>query len=523
MRLWTCGMACAVATVAGAARGGDEIGTLYATTYDSGSTLEYGSRATTDGDGNVLVLAYAYNDATGGDVYVTKLSSRGEIVFVRDISGSALDVPGGIAADEAGDIYVSGRTSSDDFPIVNAIQPIQNGPGDAFLTKLSGDDGSIVFSTFIGGSRHEGLADVAITPDGQVVVAGYTDSIDLPLVDPVQDHLVLLDCFCDDAFVMRLTPDGQTITFSTYLGGRFRDQAHDVGVDDAGRITIAGTTRSDDFPVVDAFQPLHAGGEEDLFVARIDPETPSLEYATYLGGETEEVLRDLEVTGDGRAYLAGYTQSITFPTSPGAFQEDFVGEINGCGSPPFEPIHNCSDAFVTSLDESGGLAFGTFLGGLEPDQADAIAVASDGSVRIAGYTSSPDFPGNPGVPLDSRAFVAQLTPDGSGLDYTQEIPTTTPGSGHGLAIGPDGTTHFAGAYGVIDGNFIHRDLLVVGLDTATGCPADFNGDGDLNVLDFVAYQDAFVAGDPAADCDGSGSLDVLDFVCFQGLFSAGCP
>jgi hypothetical protein len=489
---------------------------VYEAIIDSGAEIEFGIDVDTDGEGNVFALSYSY-DALGtlGDLMVVKLSPAGDVLFTTQIAASDVDVPRGIAVDGAGDAYVVGRTLSPDFPVVDAMQGSLSGQSDGFLVKLSGEDGSIVFSTFLGGTRGDALSDVAVGPDGQLVLSGFTDSLDFPVVNAVQDELTLTDCFCEDAVALRITPDGQSITFSTYLGGRFTDFAHDVGVDEFGRIYIAGNTDSDDFPVLNAVRPVF-GGDEDGFVARMDPDAGVLEYATYLGGSDMDQNLALAVSEDGHAYLTGWTQSPSFPTTPGAFQESFAGGILACGQPPFVPLHNCEDVYVTALDPTGDFLFSTFLGGGLPDSAGAIDVTPDGRVRVAGSTVSPDFPGDFVVGPQTRVFVSELSADGSALGFTTVIETNSPGTGYGLAIGPDGDTHFAGAIN------LPRDVYVVGLDTAEGCAADFNGDGSLDVLDFVTFQEAWQAQDPAADCDGSGTFDVLDFVCFQQVFVAGC-
>lgn len=495
---------------------------VYRAEVDAGTNFDYGTDAETDALGDVFVLGYSYSDTTNGDVSVTKLSPSGELMWQMRMPGSQLDVPGGLAVDADGDAYFCGRTLSSDLPIMNAIQPFRSGPQDGFLIKLSGQDGSVLMGTYLGGSRADGAGDVAIAPDGSIVVVGETDSINFPTMNPIQDSLTLIDCFCDDMFVTRLSPDGQTITFSTYLGGTYDDKGARVLVDTDGQIVVAGYTASPDFPTQAAFQSHFRGGDSDCFVARLDPESPAIVYSSFLGGEDLEYVQDMEMTPSGSVYVGGYTQSVQFPTTAGALQTTFVGGLNACGD-SFTGFHNCSDGFVTRVGPMGALEYSTFMGGSGEDQVTGVGVGPDGAVSVDGYAFSGDFPGlNP-----SGAYVSQLNESLGELAFSVNVATGgSPNGAHGLAVGPDGTTIFAGAVGIPTGpNTIQRDLLVVAYDTGTGCPADMVAPfGVLDLSDVQAFIAAFVAGDPMADlAEPAGVLDLADVQVFVSSFMAGCP
>lgn len=511
----------AIALLAGTPFASTDLGIIYRATFPTGSAFEQSRDIAIDTDGNAYVLcSHAGNPA---EFVLAKLSLSGEVLYTSTVGGSGLDVPGGLALDANNDVYIAGRTLSDDFPTVNAMQSAKLGPSDAFLVKLDGQTGAILMSTYLGGVRAEGAMDVAIAPDQSIVIVGYTDSIDFPTVDPIQDALTLTDCFCDDMFVTRLAPDGQSITFSTYLGGSFTDQGQHVGVDALGKIYVAGRTQSPNFPVAMPEQASYGGGD-DVTLTCIDPANGWLEYSTYLGGNEVERVYDLTVMPDGRAYLCGSTESINFPTTLGAFQPSFVGAINGCGSPPFVPIHNCADGFITAIAPDGGYMFSTFLAGEREDYPQAIAIAADGRVRVSGYTISAHFPGDDLSSFQYRAILCELTPDGSALSSTTIIETNTPHAGRGLAIGADGTTYFGASVGIPTGpNTIQYDVLVEALDTRdTTCSPDFNADGELDFFDVQQFLDALAATDPAADFTGDGVFDFFDIQEFLEAFSRGC-
>lgn len=404
-----------------------------------------------DSQGYAVVLGYL---AIEQDFYAMRFDPRGTLLWTRIIGGSGLDNAGSVAVDDAGDVYIVGRTLSADFPTLNAYQNSLHGPSDAFLMKLSAGDGSTVFSTYFGGSRAEWGFDVEIGMDGSVHVVGQTDSIDLDTADPIQGNLTLTQCFCDDAFVTQFSPQADAVIFSTYLGGAFDDQASEIELDAAGNIYIAGRTRSDDFPTLNPNQPIYGGGEFDCFAAAISP-SHQLSYSTFLGGEDWDLMMGMDVDDDGNVTLTGSTQSTTFPTTPAAYQPVFVGGINAC-EVPFGGRHNCYDMFVTRLGPDGGYIYSTFIGGHQVDEARNVSVDARGRAHIVGYTYSNDFP--LGVPISS-VVALRLTADGSNLDFALTHDTPSANAGSAIAV-HGGSVYIAAASGTINGNQVTYDTYV---------------------------------------------------------------
>ena len=399
---------------------------VWETSVSLTSALEGADEMAVDASGAVLVMGYLNVER---DFYVLKFSSSGSLLWTRVFGGNAQDYASGMALDAAGDLYVCGNTTSDDFPTLLAYQPLKNGPSDAFLVKLSGADGSTVFSTLFGGSRHEWAHDVAIGPQGDIYLAGSTDSLDLETVNPIQPNLTLTQCFCDDAFVTRFTPLADAVSFSTYLGGAFDDAAHEIEVDAAGNIAIAGVTRSADFPTSNAFQPALGGGESDAFVARIEA-NETLGFSTFLGGEDRDSVQGMDLDPQGAIYVTGSTQSITFPTTPGAFEQSFVGGINSC-EVPFSADRNCFDFFVTKLATDGSLSYSTFVGGQRDDEPRNLVLDHSGQAYVTGYTYSSDFPDE--APFGT-VVVLRLSADGSQLHYALTHDTPGPNGGSAVAL-----------------------------------------------------------------------------------------
>jgi hypothetical protein len=333
-------------------------------------------------------------------------------------------------------------TDSADFPIVDPLQGTLIGFRDAFVTKLSSADGTILYSTFLGGDYVDEAHDIAIGAAGEIILVGQTESSDFPTVDPIQGELNGPPYAYSDAFITKLSADGSTILYSTYLGGSNDERWTRVALDGDGAIYIAGSTESNDFPTVAPMQSANAG-QGDLFVARIAPDGSALDYSTYLGGEDFDLAGRIAVDAAGQVYVAGSTQSYTFPTTSGAFQEQFVGA--DCSSPPFE-YRNCYDAFVTKVSPDGGAwAYSTFLGGSLDDEARGIALESNGDAYLVGYTFSSDFPG--AVPTIG-IFTSRLSADGSDLLYTVTKWSGSANAGHGIALDNAGDIHITGALNV---------------------------------------------------------------------------
>jgi hypothetical protein len=410
--------------------------------YDTTLNLGYfdsGLDITTDSAGNAYIIGRVYD--TNNDVLIAKLSPNGGLAFATYLRGSAGDFGDGIALDASGDIYVAGATDSADFPILNAAQPVKNGvTRDAFIAKLSGADGALLFSTFFGGSRSDEIHDITLNDAGEIYVVGYTESTDFPTVNPIQSGLNLNQCFCEDTFVTRLSPDAMTVLYSTYLGGSFEDYGESIALDGGDNIYITGRTQSDDYPTLAAIQPNRAGvyQDEDLFISKISA-SGSLVYSTYLGGTDLDTVRRLAVDTAGNAYLAGSTRSIDFPTTAGAYQENYIGGASACGTPGFGGPVNCYDVFVTKIVPDGSsLAYSTYLGGGLDDYATGIALNESGEVYFAGYTNSTDFPGVTRTGPGADITVAKMNASGSDLLYTVIISSAVANGSNGITLSQNG-------------------------------------------------------------------------------------
>ncbi len=227
----------------------------------------------------------------------------------------AIDAAKAVAVDRENNIYVAGFTES---------LEAGGGPGEQItVTKLSAGDRAVVFSTTLGGSADDRALAVAVTDDGEAVVTGVTYSPDFPVTPGAFDTSY---GGRGDAFVLRLTPDGSSLSFSTYLGGNSYDDGAGIDLDPEGRIYLAGQTDSGDFPTTPQAFDRTKLGQTDAFVARLDASGSNLGFAGFLGGSGEkEWATDVAVDAQGSAHIVGVTDSPDFPTTTGAFDRSFNG------------------------------------------------------------------------------------------------------------------------------------------------------------------------------------------------------
>jgi hypothetical protein len=404
-------------------------------TLIGGYDLGYGRGLVLDDDGSAFVIASTYIDEVHLDVLVFKISPAGDVVWTRLIHGAEHDFAEDLAIDDNHDVIITGWTDSADYPTTpDAMDPTLTGFRDIFVTRLSGDDGSILYSTFLGGDYTDTGMSIELGAGGEIYLAGSTGSTDFPTTaDAYQSGPSAPLYIYTDAFITVLDASGTSILYSTYFGGYKDDAAYEMALDQAGNIVFAGRTNADDFPLMNPIM----SSPDRIFVARLSADGSTLQFGTYLGGEDLDSMTDMALDSEDFVYLTGATRSTAFPTTPGAFQEEFAGEILGCGSPPFDPLHNCEDGFVTKLGTGGeGIVYSTYMGGQEIDESFAITVEPDGCAIITGQTRSPDFPGtvSPG-----DLFISKLGPAGTTLEYTYRRQSGTTG---GRAITNDGAGDF---------------------------------------------------------------------------------
>lgn len=499
---------------------------------------EDGALALTD-EGNGLMqlpAPYTYQDVREGPIEIEsafKMLEGDEVGFHVDeydaarqlvidpvalaystyLGGTGDDNGHGIAVDELGSAYVTGNTKSPDFPTFLPYQPSPVGSTNVFVSKLNPTGNTLLYSTYLGGSNLDWGHGVAVDADGHAYVTGATASQDFPIQNAFQGT----NAGNWDVFVTKLSPLGDALEYSTYIGGSSTEAAYGIALDDAENAYVTGEVWSPDYPVVNPFQSAKPGNGA-VFITKLNTLGDALEYSTYLGGAGVEMARAIAVDVSGFAYVTGITVSSNFPTK-NAFQSSHNGL-------PF------TDAFVTKLSSAGDdLVYSTYLGGSGIDWAFAVAVDGGDNAYVTGYTRSTDFPVQ-GAYQSSRAgsqdaFVTKIDPAGDALGYSTYLGGTGSDLAYGIAVDFDDSAHVVGVTGSSD--FPTKEAYQSSL---AGGPDAFvtklkpNGAG-LDYSTYLGGNMTDVARGVAVDLEGdtylTGWTDAQDYPTTLGAFAQNQP
>ncbi len=368
------------------------------------------------------------------------------LLYSTYLGGLADDQAVGIAVDSAGSAYVAGWTQSTNFPL--ASQGTMPSGTNAFVAKLDVSGSSLLYSDFIGGSSDDYGQAIALDSENNAYLTGYTCSSDFPMVNGFQTSMVA----CWDGFVSKLSTDGSSLLYSTYLGGSNQTQPYAIAVSSSNDMYVAGYTYATDFPLRNAYQATvspNGGGVYGQygFVTHLTADGSALVFSTYLGGNTNvpyncgypcwgepsSTIQGIAVDASGNAYVAGNTNTSNFPTSDGAYM------------PSANTPGNAQIMFVSEFSSSGSLLYSTYFGTTtgDPTSAAAIAVDSTGSAYLTGTAYSdgtfpvtaPNLcdPGTYGWSC-SNGFITKFNPTGTGLAYSTFLPVYNSATPQSLAL-----------------------------------------------------------------------------------------
>ncbi len=414
--------------------------TIAFSTFLGGGSADQAQGIAVDSSGGIYVTGFTLSPdfpvknqarafsggAAFGDAFVTKLtlSPTPQIVYSTFIGGRSDDAGYAIAVDCCGQAYITGFTSSPDFPAVSPFQGGLSGGRDAFVTKLSADGTKILYSTFFGGGDNDEGRGIAVDEATNIYITGFTRSANFPLVNSVRKVPS-----GDDAFAAKILAGGSTLGYSVLLGGGADDDGAAIAVDASGNAFVTGSTGSTDFPVtVNAYQPALRGAQ-NAFLTKLDPNGNML-FSTFLGGSASDAAAAIALDSAGAAYITGSATSPDFP---------LIIAI--------QSLRGARNSFISKFSPSGGLLYSTFLGGSGQDLGGGIGVDAMGNAYIAGQTSSTDFPlknAVQGLTPGENVFVSEIDSVGSALVFSTYLGGSGNDFGLAIAVDPSGSVFVAG-------------------------------------------------------------------------------
>ena len=427
---------------------------LLASTYLGGSGDDYSLSIVLDSSGNVYVTGFAtssdlpittgaYDTSFNGtsDIFISKFSGDlSSLLAFTYIGGSGEDRAFSTVVDASDNIYVTGYTTSSEFPTtVDAYDISYNGDslssyGDVFISKLSSDLNSLISSTYLGGASDDSAFSIVLDSSGNTYIAGVTFSSDFPTTTGAYKTTYVYY----DAFISKLNSDLSNLLSSTYLGGASYDYVDSITLDINGNLYLAGFSYSSDFPTTIGAYDASLNGPKDVFISKLNSDLNSLIYSTYLGGSSYDEPSKIALDASGSVYLVGETYSSDFPTTTGAYDTSYNG--------------GRQDAFISKLSaDLSSLFFSTYLGGTGNDAPSySMALDTNGNVYVASLTSSSDFPTTTGA-YDtsyngggSDAFISKLSKDLSSLLSSTYLGGSSGDGSYSVVLDTSGNVYVTG-------------------------------------------------------------------------------
>lgn len=486
-------------------------------TFLGGSSRDVGYGIAVDNSGNAYITGFTGSlnfPVTAGvfqptrnqlsEGFIAKLNSSGTaLVYSTYLGGNGGDAGYDIALDANGNAYVTGITSSSDFPTTpGAFQLTKAGLIDSFVTKLNASGSALIYSTYVGGGGEEYAAAIAVDAQGNAHCTGTIIEGNFP-VTPGAFQTTFRGGYEDpsewgDAYVYKLNASGTALIYATYLGGTDSENGVDIKIDSEGYACVIGSTNSTDFPVSsNAYQkhlgttssPARASNWADIFVTKFNLTGTGIIFSTYIGGNLGDNAGGIAIDAANNIFIAGSTNSTTYPIV-NALQTSFAGY---------------SDAVVTKLNASGSaVLFSTYLGKSDLDDAVNIGLDAMGNAYVMGYTYSADFPMvNPiqaNFAGSSDVFVAKINPTIPALTYSTYLGGSSfEGLLYGdIAVDSTGNAYITGVttshdfpttpmayqkvYGDADDSFARGDAFVAKISDTPPYDLCLQDDGNGNRL-----------------------------------------
>ncbi len=393
-----------------------------------------------DPQGNLYVVGIDHSN-----VSVTKLDAAHRIVATFQFGGGGDDQPLAVALDAQGNLLIAGQTNSIDFPLRNPLFPSVATPfPSGFLSRLDPVTGQLLSSTRIDGNGTTAIQALTLDPIGNIYLAGVTTAADFPITaEAFQKAGPKITGFGAIRFgvVMKLSPAGDRLLYSTFLGGATANCLvggsrcinkfgytfiNAILADRNGIVTVAGYTNANDFPVtagvVQSVCRCSENSAHNGFITQLNSAGSALRWSTFLGGspygttnapQGTNLIKALAQDSGGNILVAGYTNAYDFPTTPGALQTKFGGELLS--------FNRITDGFLAKLNPTAtALVFSTFLGGPAIDGINHLQLDPQNNIWITGISGT------------TNTFISLVAADGSRLLSNQSAPAEA--AGHAISL-----------------------------------------------------------------------------------------
>lgn len=363
------------------------------------------------------------------------------LLYSTYIATSEMETPWDIKTDAAGNAYITGMTQSTTYPTsVGAYKSVYGGGSrDAFVTKISADGSTLLYSTFIGASGQDIAYGIEVDNSGDAYITGTTTSTAFPTTTGA--YQTTPPTSGTHGFVLKLNANGTAPAYSTYL---LNTTPNDIAIDQFGNAYITGSCTAGLANTTGFWKPTYGGGATDAFALKLEIAGATRAYATFIGGTGADRGIAIALDANNNAYITGTTDNSSFPSAAGAYSNTVIG---------------ARDVFVTKLNGAGtGMTYSTLIGGTANDIVEDIAVDINGSAYITGSTVSLNYPtstkafqdnqaGNDATNLYGDAFVTKFNPTGTAIEYSTYLGGVTGDGGTGIYVDRRGYAYVTGFTG----------------------------------------------------------------------------
>lgn len=368
-------------------------------TFYGGNSFDGPMSLDTDNNGNIFVTGYTistnfpvqdtgtfFQGANSGviDAFILKFDNSGNRLWATYYGGTNDEMGNSITVDKNGSVFVTGYTTSTDFPSQNTgsfFQGTNAGDADVYILKFD-NSGNRLWATYYGGSSGEWGSSITTDNSGNVFISGHAESVNFPVKNAGTFFQGTFSGGSNDAFIMKFDNNGSRL-WATYYGGSDFDAGYSITTDNSGNVFVTGYTTSNNFPVQNSgtfFQGVFSGNS-DVFLLKFDNDGNRL-WATYYGGNSTEYGYSIAIDNSGNLFVTGITQSTNFPIQNAS---TFFQNTSG-GS---------SDSFIMKFDNAGNRLWATYYGGSGfewQNTRDNLAITSCGKVYMSFSTNSTALP-----------------------------------------------------------------------------------------------------------------------------------